>query len=54
MERNSLFILMARNITIAFVILFLFGNCTKNAREDKIDSSLIQLKTYRYILLQSN
>lgn len=45
MERNSLFILMARNITIAFVILFLFGNCTKNAREDKIDSSLIQLKT---------
>ena len=45
MGKNNIIDLLV-NIIIAFIILISFDNCAKrNAREDKIDSSLIQLKT---------
>lgn len=45
MGKNNIFVFLV-NVIIAFMILISFGNCAKrNATEDKIYSSLIQLKT---------
>lgn len=53
MGKNNIIDLLV-NIIIAFIILISFGNCVKrNVREDKIDSSLIQLKTLGIFYLNS-